>query len=405
MSEKTKVAVVSASEYEQGQIDVAVENLINQLGGMEKFVPQGAKVLIKANLVRDMAPEQHGTTHPTVIIALVKLLEKLGAKVVVGDSSGGAYTKGYMNVVYNKCKMTDVAKATSATLNDDFDFQRAEIGGVKIKNVDICNSFFNADVVINVGKLKTHSFTGYSGVVKNNYGLLPGLVKVEIHSRFPDLWDFCDALVDIEQFSSQKVVLNIIDGVIGMEGAGPTNGKPKFIGKLIASANPYLCDVVAVSLFDDPFKQPLLQKAVERGLLDESLSNLDFDLATLKDDYVADFDRVEVVSTNTFLNMPKWMKRLAKRYLTPKVKINKKRCKACRKCADHCPAKAIKMDKCSNSVGKCAKVNQKECIRCFCCQELCPHDAVKLKKSWIYHLIRALSHTKRKKDGTVETVD
>ncbi len=398
MSEKTKVAVVSASEYEQGQIDVAVDNLINQLGGMEAFVPQGAKVLIKANLVRDMSPDQAGTTHPTVIIALVKLLEKLGAKVVVGDSSGGAYTKGYMNVVYNKCKMTDVAKATSATLNEDFDFQRAEIGGVKIKNVDICNSFFNADVVINVGKLKTHSFTGYSGAVKNNYGLLPGLVKVEIHSRFPDLWDFCDALVDIEQFSSQKVVLNVIDAVIGMEGAGPTNGKPKHIGKLIASANPYLCDVVAVSLFDDPFAQPLLQKAVERGMLDKELTNLDFDLDSLKPDYMADFDRVEVVSTNTFLNMPKWMKRLAKRYLTPKVKINKKRCKACRKCADHCPAKAI-------TIEKLAKVNQKDCIRCFCCQELCPFDAVKLKKSWIYRLIRALSHTKRKKDGSVETVD
>ena len=398
MSTKTKVAVVSANDYEQENIDKAVAKLIDDLGGMEAFVPQGAKVLLKANLVRDMAPEQAGTTHPSVLIALVKLLEPLGCTVVVGDSSGGLYTKGYMNVVYNKCKMTDVVKATTATLNDDFDFQRAEIGGVKIKNVDICNSFFNADVVINVGKIKTHSFTGYSGAVKNNYGLLPGLVKVEIHSRFPDLWDFCDALVDIEQFSSQKVVLNVLDGVIGMEGAGPTNGKPRPIGKLVASANPYLCDVVAVSLFDDPFAQPLLQKAVERGLLDKELSNLDFDLDSLKEGYLADFDRVEVVSSNTFLNMPKWMKRLAKRYLTPKVVINKKRCKACKKCAEHCPAKAIKIE-------GVAKVNQKDCIRCFCCQELCPYDAVKLKKSWLYHLTRWLSHSKRKKDGSVETVD
>ena len=77
---------------------------------------------------------------------------------------------------------------------------------------------------------------------------------------------------------------------------------------------------------------------------------------------------------------------------------NKKRCKACRKCAEHCPAKAIE-------ISGVAKVSQKDCIRCFCCQELCPFDAVKLKKSWLYHLIRALSHTKRKKDGSVETVD
>ncbi|MCM1042870.1 MAG: DUF362 domain-containing protein [Corallococcus sp.] len=391
MSDKIKVAMADAASYEQAEIDNAVGSMLAELGGIEHIVPYGAKVLIKANLVRDMPPEQAGTTHPTVLIALIKqLTEKCNAKVVVGDSSGGAYTKGYMSAVYNKCKMTEIPRLTNALLNYDFGYTRTEIDGVRLKAIDICDSFLNADAVINVGKLKTHSFAGYSGAVKNNYGLLPGLVKVEVHSRYPDLGEFCDVLIDIERFSSQKTVLNVLDGVIGMEGAGPTNGKPKFIGKIIASQNAYLCDVVAVSLFDDPFKQPLIQKAIERGLVKEDLSNLDCDMQAVKACYIQDYDRVEVVSANTFLHMPRWMKKLAKKQLTPKVTFKKKVCKGCGKCAAHCPAKAIAID-------KTAKVDQSKCIRCFCCQELCPFDAVKLKRPLLYRVARGLTHGRRKK--------
>ena len=115
----------------------------------------------------------------------------------------------------------------------------------------------------------------------------------------------------------------MIDGVIGMEGAGPTNGKPKFIGQILASPNPYELDVVAVSLFGKPFDMPLLQVARERGLVSDDLDTIDFYFATLADKFVDNFDIPEVTSANTFLNMPKWVKKLAKKYLTKKVKIDK----------------------------------------------------------------------------------
>lgn len=390
MNGKVKVAAAHATDYQPQTIERATDEILAQLGGLESLVPKDAKVFVKVNLVRDMPPEKCGTTHPQVVIALVNKLSEITQNIVVGDSSGGLYTKAAMGQVYAKCKMTDVAEQTCAKLNDDFDFATAEINGQVVKSCEITDSFLNADVVINVTKLKTHSFAGYTGAVKNLYGLIPGLVKVEMHSRYPDLGDFCQLLCDIEQFASKKIVLHVIDGIVGMDGDGPTNGKPKAIGQLMASTNPYALDVVAVSLFADPFEMPLLQVAEKRGLVSRDLSAIDFDFEAWQSAKVADFDISPVTSADTFLNMPKWVKKLAKKYLTKKVQIDKNVCRGCGKCARHCPAKAITVKE-----GK-ANIAQNKCIRCYCCQELCPFDAVRFKKSLLYRFVHAFSHTENK---------
>ena len=386
-----KVFACSCNDYKPQNVQNAVDSIVEQFGGLEKIIPQDAKVFVKVNLVRDMSPEKCGTTHPQVVIALVNHLQKITKNIVVGDSSGGLYTKSAMRQVYSKCKMTDISAATCATLNEDFDCAVAEINGEVCKSCEITNSFLNADVVINVTKLKTHSFAGYTGAVKNLFGLIPGLVKVEMHSRYPDLGEFCHLLCDVEQFASSKIVLHVIDAVVGMDGEGPTNGKPKFMGQILASQNPYALDVVAVKLFAQPFEMPLLQVAEKRGLISSDLSQIDFDFETWKSNFVEDFDISPVESADTFLNMPAWVKKLAKKYLTKKVHIDKNACRGCGKCATHCPAKAISVVE-----GK-AKVKQSECIRCYCCQELCPFDAVKFKKSLLYRFVHAFSRTKNAK--------
>lgn len=388
--DKIKVATAAATDYSAEVVQQGVDKLLADLGGLNNLFPSGAKVFVKVNLVRDMPPEKCGTTHPQVVVALVNRLSEITQNIVVGDSSGGLYTKAAMGQVYAKCKMTDVAEQTCAKLNDDFDFAVANIDGQVVKTCEITNSFLDADVVINVTKLKTHSFAGYTGAVKNLYGLIPGLVKVEMHSRYPDLGDFCQLLCDLEQFASKKIVLHVIDAIVGMDGDGPTNGKPKAMGQLLASTNPYALDVVAVSLFADPFEMPLLQVAEKRGLVSRDLSQIDFDFDSWKAARIADFDIALVTSADTFLNMPKWVKKLAKKYLTKKVHFDKKICRGCGKCARHCPAKAITIKD-----GK-AHVAQKKCIRCYCCQELCPFDAVKFRKSLLYRFVHAFSHTENK---------
>ena len=203
--------------------------------------------------------------------------------------------------------------------------------------------------------------------------------------------DFCQLLCDLNEFAKDKITLNVIDAVVGMDGEGPTNGKPKFMGKILASANPYALDVVAVKLFGEPFEMPLIKTAVERGRIKDDLSDIDFDFEEWKSSFISDFNISPITDTNTFLHMPDWVKKLARKYLTKKVRMEKSICKGCGKCATHCPAKAITVIK-----GK-AKVKQKKCIRCYCCQELCPFDAVKFRKPLAYRVVHAFSRTKKRK--------
>ena len=388
--EKIKVAACPCNDYQEGNVAQAIDDVLTQLGGIEKYVPQNAKVFVKLNLVREMSPDRCGTTHPEVVVALCKQLEKVTQNVIVGDSCAGLYTKGMLNPVYNKCKMTEVEERTSAKLNYNFDTQLVDINGEVLPNCDIIGSFLDADVVINIAKLKTHSFAGFTGAVKNLYGLIPGLVKVEMHSRFPILSDFCNMLVDLEQFARPKTVLHMIDGVIGMDGEGPTNGKPKFIGQILASPDPYALDAVAVSLFANPFDMPLVQAAVKRGCIDENLSNIDFDFEAWKANFISDFDSPPAESQDFMLNMPSFVKTLVKKYLVKWVRMDKN-CRGCGKCATHCPAKAIVIKK-----GR-AKVAQKKCIHCYCCQELCPFNAVRFKKPLLYKVAQRYSGVQSKK--------
>ncbi len=381
--QKHKVALARASSYGDGEIYDALIRLFEQLGGIESHIKNGSRVFVKVNLVRDMKPEKCGTTHPAVVKALCLLLkEKCGAFVTVGDSSGGPYTKVFMESCYRITQMKDACDQSGAALNDDYGYSLEDIGGKVLKRVEIISAFLKADAVINVGKLKTHGFTGYTGCVKNLYGLIPGRIKAETHGKFPHLYDFTDCIIDLERYARKRVKLHLLDAVIGMEGKGPTNGQPRFMGFLTASKSAYAADIAGVSLFDDPYTMPVIKRAVERGIIEKDALDVDCDFDLLKQNFIPDFDKVRVVYKN-ITGMPKWLSALTKKLTTQKAVIDGSKCKSCGRCIDHCPQKTISKDK----EGK-AKITQSNCIRCYCCQELCPFDAVILKKPFTHRFIK-----------------
>lgn len=217
-----------------------------------------------------------------------------------------------------------------------------------------------------------------------------------MHSKYPELDDFCDNLIDIERFASEKILLHVVDSVIGMEGEGPTNGTPRFVGKIIACDDAYITDVAAVKLFDEPSKMPLLLKAVERGLLNSDFGASCVDYSECEKAYIEDFKRVSVL--HALFNKRGFLRRfLRKEWVTRKPVIKKSVCRGCEKCFRHCPRQAIEMKSDKSTQKKRAFIHSKQCIRCYCCQELCPFNAVKLKKPFLYRVMRALSVSKSKK--------
>lgn len=377
-TQKPLVAVTRCSGYDDPRaVKEAVRRSIDLVGGMSSFIRSGSRVLIKPNLVMKKRPEEMATTHPLVLEAVIDLVHEAGARAVIGESPGGPFTPAVLAGVYRVCGIEEVARRTGAELS--FDVGQIEVphpAGRLVNRLTLASAIAGADAVISVSKLKTHGMTTYTGAVKNLFGAIPGLLKAEYHLRMPDLKDFANLLVDVATLVNP--VLSVMDGIVGMEGAGPTAGKPRPIGAVLASPDPFALDVAALSLIGlDPGRVPTVVAARERGLpadpgdirlVGEPLSQL----------AVKDFIIPKTGEINWFKGrVPRFLEAYLTNLLRPKPVFLDKVCIGCGDCFRHCPPKAITMQ------DRRPVVDLKACIRCFCCQELCPHQAVEIRRPWL----------------------
>lgn len=376
---KYRCAVVPCPHY--GEAEAALARALSAVGGLD-FVRPGMRVVIKVNLVAPMKPEACATTHPALVTALVKMLVSRGASVTVGDSPGGLFTQGALAHCYSVTGMTEAEKA-GAKLNLNTNYHTAQIEGRAMRRLTYTDYLDEADAIIDFAKLKSHGMMGMSACVKNMYGVIPGLIKPETHYLYPDVNDFADMLVDINEHFKPR--LSLIDAVECMEGNGPTAGTPRHVGAVIAALDPYSADVVAAELIGtNENGVPTLAAAKRRGLCegieDIALFGDPNDLA------VPDFEKVPRRS-HFFLKGSRipLVGRAVEDILTQKPKPIKRKCVACRKCERICPAKAITMK--TRGGRKYPVIDRSKCIRCFCCQEFCPKAAMIVHRSLVMRVI------------------
>ncbi len=380
--------MVKCESYDKSEVTLAFDKLLLPLGNLD-YVKAGMKVAIKANLVTAIKPEKAATTHPELIVELCRRLTERGAEVTVGDSPGGPFTSLYMKGVYAATEMNRIAEA-GGKVNDNFKVSTCD----NFEEADVMHSFNytswleEADLIINFAKLKTHGMMGMSAAVKNMFGAIPGTQKPEYHYRFANSRDFASMLCDIDEYF--KPTLNIIDGVIGMEGNGPTMGTPKKIGILAASHSVYDLDTVCAEIIGlTPSKVPTCQVAIERGLGRQPEEiNVVGDGKNVRITDYKNIDRPNNIEFFTELVgiKGKLFNRIAKAALSTRPVLGKG-CIGCRKCEKICPAGAITMKK-----GK-PKIDREKCIRCFCCQEFCPKGALKVYRPVV---ARVLANSKNK---------
>ncbi len=383
------VSIVPMGEYGIAEAKEALIKVLEPIGSLD-FVRSGMRVVIKANLVSAMKPEEAATTHPTLICALVELLVERGATVVVGDSPGGLYNASFVGRVYNASGMRAVTEH-GGELNQDFSERDTEYPEGKVLHSFRYTGYLdNADLIINFCKLKSHGMMGMSCAAKNMFGTVPGVIKPEYHFRFPKYEDFADMLLDLDEYFHP--VLSIADAVVGMEGNGPTAGTPRKIGCLIASHSPHTLDMVASRLIGlDESSVPTLDAAKRRGLLPDTLDEITI-YGNIVDFILSDFCHVVERHSLQFAGDGKSLiKRMfggiVGRVFRTKPRLVRKMCVGCGICRDICPASAIVIK------NKKAKINRKSCIRCFCCQEFCPKSAMKVGRT----LIASIFHREKKK--------
>jgi uncharacterized protein (DUF362 family) len=124
----------------------------------------------------------------------------------------------------------------------------------------------DADVVINLPKVKSHMQLTLTLGVKNLFGCVPGKMKA---------WWHMEAGKDVERFAQMLIEtartinpeLTILDGIIGHEGNGPSAGEPKELGVLAAACDVFALDRVMVEILGvKPLDVPTVAAAIKSGL-------------------------------------------------------------------------------------------------------------------------------------------
>ena len=355
-----------------------VEEAFTALGVWEEIKP-GMQVVIKPNLVMSSKPEAAIATHPALVAAVGRCVQKAGGEVIIAESPGGPYTPAAMKAVFRGCGYADMAKEWGFTLYTECKSREVSLpGAVRCRQLSVVEPFLTRDYLIDLAKLKTHSMVGFSGAVKNLFGAVPGLQKPELHCRFPEKQPFSEMLVDLCDFL--KPDLCFLDGVLAMEGNGPTGGSPRKAGVLGASKSPYALDVCGAALIGlEPESVLMLKEAHRRGL--GPISPKECQLLKEQVETLAqpDFVKAKASSTDFLDRVPAFLRPAAKRLATPAPKIRRKECVGCGKCAESCPQHTIAIRE-----GK-AVIDYKQCIRCFCCHEMCPKHVIDIRRWSLLH--------------------
>jgi uncharacterized protein (DUF362 family)/Pyruvate/2-oxoacid:ferredoxin oxidoreductase delta subunit len=383
----TKVFLSRCTDYDHDRIKTI---MVEGLAGIG-FDPQGfagKRVALKPNLLVPTGPEKAVCTHPTFVGAVAEIIRDFGGSPVIIESPMLTPLKptlkrsGYSDIIAKQgIEIADVA-ATRVLFYE---------GGGKYKRFDIAAAFFDADMIVNLPKFKTHGVTYITGAVKNLFGTISGFEKSKWHMRAPTSVTFSEMLLDLNEalllgFEKPKKILHIMDAILAQERGGPgPSGTPKKIGAVIIGDSPVAVDVVAVSVAGlDRDNVPTITGGFKRDLGVRSFAEIEIIGARVDEIRINGFVPTNhALVTNIGVRWPVNTE-LFKNLFTEKPVPIKGVCTLCYQCKKVCPAGAIADAK---SKKKTPAYDYKKCIRCYCCKEICPEAAVSLKRGslqWVF---------------------
>ena len=332
-----QVSVCQTESYDPARMQAAVRAHFEALDLSRQIRPD-LKIVIKPNLVMKRAPEDAATTHPALVEAVIRQLQQLGAQdITIAESSGGPYAEPLLKSLYETCGMAEAARRTGAKLNLGTGSREIGGNGQVTRRFTVIDPIADADLILNLCKLKTHCMTVLS-----------------------------------------------VDAVEAMEGDVPTGGRKKHVGLTLCSADRYALDLVnAAVLGIDPASIPTVRQSIARGLCPASLAQVqllgDRDALTQAGPFLPPRSKQTDFSSQFPAPLRPAVKKVT-RWLQPRPSIRRKDCIGCGKCAESCPAHTIRI------LERKAVIAYPNCIRCFCCHEMCPKQAVDIRRLGIFDL-------------------
>jgi uncharacterized protein (DUF362 family)/Pyruvate/2-oxoacid:ferredoxin oxidoreductase delta subunit len=365
---KSRVIIRSAS-YDYGTLRPLVFEIIDSFcGGM---IRKGGRVVIKPNLLAPAGPGQAMVTHPFVVKAVAEYVLDRGGRPQISDSPA----MGSFGKVLNESGLRDALRGMEVEFRE-FRESVAFDTGEPFKKIAIAKDALEADLLINVPKLKTHSQMGMTLGVKNLFGCIAGLRKPEWHLRTGVNRELFAALL-VKIHHAVRPAVTVLDGILAMEGQGPgRSGTPRELGTIAASDDAYALDIAVCRMLGiDPYSVFTNKAAREMGYVSDEIE------VTGESPVVHGFrfpDIAPLVFGPESLHGFMW------RHLVQRPLQDDSLCRLCGECWKYCPAKAISRE------DRRIRIDYDKCIRCYCCIEVCPHAALRTEEPLLGKAFRRL---------------
>jgi uncharacterized protein (DUF362 family) len=250
-------------------IRAAIERAIALLGSLEQVIDRGDRVLLKPNFnSEDPYP---GSTDLAFLRAVVELLLEAGAKVTIGESSGGIWRP--TRKVFRKVGVYELARDLGVELiafdDKPDDWVRVKVNGDYLSSVSMPRSAYEADKIVYLPCLKTHGLARFSGALKLAVGFVHPGERRALHARHLE-----QKIAEISLCWQPNLI--IIDGRKAFVSGGPDRGQLVEPGVMLASGDIVATDVEAIKvllayeannkLLEDPWQLPQVVTALKHSL-------------------------------------------------------------------------------------------------------------------------------------------
>ena len=366
---KSIVSCRSCSEYEVEKILPLLEEIYSQAQGPSELA--GKTVLLKPNILSDADPNKAATTHPVFLEAVIRFLQSRKAgKIFVGDSPAihTASFKPRKSGILDVCEKTGVEWVYFG--------QNTTTLHLPSGKTPVANIVYDVDYFFSLPKLKTHELMGYTGAIKNTFGLIPHLHKAKQHAFHRNSRSMAVFLVELNECLIPDFFF--MDAITAMEGPGPGNGNPFPLHLLLGSANPLAIDVTASKIIGyNPLDIETNVEGLKRKKWLASLDEIVVQGYNIEENIRRDFKIIQKASAwkMSLSLVLRYIPFLGSRLGRNPV-FFKNRCIGCKACINICPVIALHV---SPRNPKKIIWASKKCIRCFCCHEICPNNAIEIK--------------------------
>jgi uncharacterized protein (DUF362 family)/NAD-dependent dihydropyrimidine dehydrogenase PreA subunit len=388
-----QLTIKKATKFKE--IKEKIREIFNEYG---RLLPSnmGVSILLKPNLNANMNALTGNTTDLRILSSVIQALYEKGYhNITIGEGTNSGYYRNNISVI-SRLKVDRLAKFYGVKvidLNYSDPYEISFENGVK---ACVAREVVESDFFINLPKLKTHFEAGMTVCLKNLMGCLIGQTnKKKTHKSL------AENILHINEHV--KPHLHIVDGIIAMEGLGPTRGTPIKTGIIIAGTDPYLIDLACAKIAGFNYRKVrTLKTAEEKGKL-TAKHHAAVDAQDVKG-FEKKFAPPEAGPLAAFIHHPSRQKyflairntalfnylcstKIAGKILYATglrqdvfidkemsckgLSLNRQKCAQCGKCMEYCPVD-IELP---NGLEK----KENGCIHCLYCYLVCPKRAIEFK--------------------------